>query len=259
MLRLYSWNVNGLRAVGRKGFLEWLEREQPDIIGLQETKCRPEQLDETLRNPPGYFSYWACAEKPGYSGVALYTRREPLSVTAGLGIDDYDREGRTLVADYGDFVLINAYFPNGSRDHSRLPYKMAYKASFLSYINDLRAAGRSVVFCGDVNTSHREIDLSRPKQNRNTTGFLPEERAWIDEVVAQGYVDTYRALYPDQVGAYTWWAQVTFSREKNVGWRLDYFFVSPDLRPRITSADIHADVLGSDHCPVSLTLDLDGD
>ena len=143
----------------------------------------------------------------------------------GLGYDDYDREGRTLVADYGDFVFINAYFPNGSRDHSRVPFKMRYNADFLAYCNRLREAGRSVVFCGDVNTSHQEIDLARPRQNRNTTGFLPEERAWIDEVVAQGYVDTYRGRYPEQTGAYTWWAQVTFSREKNVGWRLDYIFV----------------------------------
>lgn len=257
MLTLYSWNVNGLRAAGRKGFLDWLAAAQPDIIGLQETKCRPEQLDDGLRTPPGYHAFYASAERPGYSGVALYSRREPLSVTDGLGIPEFDREGRTLVADFGDFVLINAYFPNGSRDHSRVPFKMAYKAAFLDSVDTLRAAGRSVVFCGDVNTSHREIDLARPRQNQATTGFLPEERAWLDQVIGKGYVDTFRALYPDTAGAYTWWAQVTFSREKNVGWRLDYFFVSPDLRPRIAAADIHADVFGSDHCPVSLTLDLD--
>ena len=260
MLKLISWNVNGLRAVHRKGiFLPWLAEAQPDVLALQETKCHPDQLPDELRNPPGYHTYWAAAERGGYSGVALYSRREPLSVQVGLGYDDYDREGRTLVADYGDFVFINAYFPNGSRDHSRVPFKMRYKADFLTLCNRLREQGRSVVFCGDVNTSHQDIDLARPRQNRNTTGFLPQERAWIDEVVAQGYVDTYRARYPEQTGAYTWWAQVTFSREKNVGWRLDYFFVSPDLWPRVLDATIHPDVTGSDHCPVGLLLDADGD
>lgn len=258
MLRLYSWNVNGLRAVHRKGvFLEWLDAAKPDILGLQETKCRPEQLTDELLHPPGYHTYWAAAERGGYSGVALYSRREPLSVNVGLGIDEYDREGRTIVADYGDFVFITAYFPNGSHDHSRVPFKMRYKADFLTTINSLRAAGRPVVFCGDINTAHREIDLARPKQNRNTTGFLPFERAWLDEVVEHGYLDSYRVLYPDKTGAYTWWAQFTFSREKNVGWRLDYFFVSPDLQSQIVEAEIHADVLGSDHCPVSLTLGID--
>jgi exodeoxyribonuclease-3 len=258
MLRLYSWNVNGLRAVHRKGvFLEWLARTQPDILCLQETKCRPDQLDEALLNPPGYVTYWAAAERGGYSGVALYTRLAPRSVQVGMGITEYDGEGRTLIADFGGFVLINAYFPNGGRDHSRVPFKMRYKADFLDYAERLRQQGRSVIFCGDVNTAHREIDLARPRQNRNTTGFMPIEREWLDRVIEHGYLDTFRALYPDTVGAYTWWAQVTFSREKNVGWRLDYFFVSPDLWPHVTDAAIHPDVFGSDHCPVSLSLDLD--
>jgi exodeoxyribonuclease III len=254
MYSLYSWNVNGLRAAYRKGFLEWLYAAQPEILGIQETKCHPVQLEQELRQPNGYYTYWATAEKRGYSGVALYSRKEPQAVQIGLGIYEYDREGRTIVADYGDFVLITAYFPNGSRDHSRVPYKMAYKADFLEYCNELRANGRQVVFCGDVNTAHREIDLARPRQNQNTTGFLPEERVWIDKVVQEGYVDTYRFLYPDQKGAYSWWTYIGGARNRNVGWRLDYFFVSADLRPRISSAAIHADVLGSDHCPVSLTL-----
>lgn len=254
MLSLYSWNVNGLRAVRKKGFLEWLDKEQPDILGVQETKCSPGQLDDELRSPPGYHTYWSAAERGGYSGVALYSRREPLSVTAGIGIDEFDREGRTIVADYGDFVYITAYFPNGSRDHSRVPYKMAYKSAFLDYCNLLRAEGRSVVFCGDVNTAHKSIDLARPKQNQNTTGFLPQEREWLDQLVGQGYIDSYRALHPEKSGAYTWWAYFTQSRERNVGWRLDYFFVSPDLWPRVTGAHIHADILGSDHCPVSVQL-----
>ncbi len=170
---MYSWNVNGLRAIQKKGFLEWLQDEKPDILGLQETKCHPDQLDESIRQPSGYHTYWASAEKKGYSGVALYTRRKPVSVQIGLNIPEYDREGRTIIADYGDFVLITAYFPNGSRDHSRVPFKMAYKKEFLALCNSLRQNGRSVIFCGDVNTAHSEIDLARPKQNQKTTGFLP--------------------------------------------------------------------------------------
>lgn len=254
MLTLYSWNVNGLRAVQRKGFLDWLSAAQPDVLGLQETKAHPDQLDPELRAPQGYTTYFATAEKKGYSGVALYTRQEPNNVQIGLGIPEYDREGRTIVAEYDDFVFITAYFPNGSRDHGRVPYKMAYKADFLAYCESLRAAGKAVIFCGDVNTSHRPIDLARPKQNQNTTGFLPEERAWLDEVVARGYIDAFRHLYPDREGAYSWWTYIGGARARNVGWRLDYFFISPDLAPRVFDAAIHPDVDGSDHCPVSLTL-----
>ena len=254
MKTLYSWNVNGIRAAHRKGFLAWLEQTSPDILGIQETKCHPDQLVDELRNPPGYHTYWAYAEKKGYSGVALYTKQEPNKVTIGLGIDEFDCEGRTIIAEYDDFVFITAYFPNGSRDHHRVPYKMQYKADFLTYCNNLRENGKSVIFCGDVNTSHQEIDLARPKQNRKTTGFLDEERAWIDEIVEQGYVDTFRWLYPERTGAYSWWSYIGGARSRNVGWRLDYFFTSPDLKPQIEDAAIHPDVLGSDHCPVSLTL-----
>ena len=254
MLKLYSWNVNGLRAAHRKGFLTWLEQTSPDILGIQETKCHPDQLEDDLRQPPGYHTYWASAEKKGYSGVALYTRQAPHSVQIGLGIDDFDREGRTIVAEYDDFVFITAYFPNGSRDHSRVPYKMQYKADFLTYCNNLRAAGKSVIFCGDVNTAHQEIDLARPRQNQNTTGFLAEERAWINQVTAQGYIDTFRWLYPERSEAYSWWSYIGGARSRNVGWRLDYFFASPDMAGHIEDAAIHPDVTGSDHCPVSLTL-----
>ena len=253
-LTLYSWNVNGIRAAHRKGFLDWLHAEQPDILALQEIRAMPEQLDDELRNPAGYHALWVPAERRGYSGVAVLSKLKPESVTVGLGIDDYDVEGRTLTADYGDFMLVTSYVPNGSRDHSRVPYKMQYKADFLRYLNGLRDAGRSVVFCGDINTSHREIDLARPRQNQNTTGFLPEERAWLDEVVEAGWIDTFRALYPDREGAYSWWSQIGGARDRNVGWRLDYFFVSPDLRDRVVGADIHPDVYGSDHCPVGIEL-----
>ncbi len=251
---LYSWNVNGVRAAQKKGFLEWFDQTRPDILSIQETKCQPDQIDDELRRPEGYFSYWAYAEKKGYSGVALFSKKEPKSIQIGFGIPEYDREGRTIVADYDDFTLISAYFPNGSRDHSRVPFKMAYKRDFLAFCNELRSKGRSVIFCGDVNTAHQEIDLARPKQNQNTTGFLPEERAWIDLVVDQGYVDPFRALNPDLTGAYTWWSYIGRARDRNVGWRLDYFFISPDLMPRVETANIHSDVHGSDHCPVSLTL-----
>lgn len=254
MQKLYSWNVNGLRAAHKKGFLDWLASEKPDVVGIQETKCHPDQLDEELRNPPGYHTYWASAERKGYSGVALYSRQKPESVQIGLGIDEFDREGRTIVADFGKYVLIAAYFPNGSRDHSRVPYKMAYKREFHAFCDQLIEGERSVIFCGDVNTAHQEIDLARPKQNSKTTGFLPEERAWIDDIVEAGYVDSYRALHPDQTGAYTWWSYIGGARDRNVGWRIDYFFVSPDLMPNVQAAQIHADTYGSDHCPISLTI-----
>lgn len=257
MRHLMSWNVNGLRAQYRKGFLDWLHESQPHILGLQETKCRPEQLPEELRQPPGYYTYWAAAERGGYSGVALYSKTEPRSVQIGIGIEEYDREGRTIVADFDDFIFITAYFPNGSRDHSRVPFKMAYKEAFLRYCDGLRAEGRSVIFCGDVNTAHQDIDLARPRQNQQTTGFLPEERAWLDRVVDAGYIDTYRELYPEREGAYSWWAYHSAARERNVGWRLDYFFVSPDLLPRVAEAHIYPDITGSDHCPVGLYLSND--
>ncbi len=254
MICLYSWNVNGIRAAQQKGFLDWVLQTRPDILCLQETKAQPDQLDEAVRAPEGYIAYWSSAERKGYSGVGLYTRPEPNSVQLGLGIEEYDIEGRTIVADYGDFVLINAYFPNGGRDHSRVPFKMAYKGDFLETCNQLREQGREVIFCGDVNTAHREIDLARPKQNEKTTGFLPIERAWIDEVVEQGYLDTFRLLHPEQENAYSWWAYWGNARERNVGWRIDYFFITPGLRERVVAAEIHPEVMGSDHCPISLTL-----
>ncbi|MCP5096483.1 MAG: exodeoxyribonuclease III [Chloroflexi bacterium] len=255
MKTFYSWNVNGVRAAHRKGFLDWLQDASPDILGIQETKCHPDQLADELRTPAGYHTYWASAERKGYSGVALYTKEKPKSVQIGLGIHEFDSEGRTIVAEYDEFVFITAYFPNGSRDHHRVPFKMRYKAAFLQFCNDLRAEGKAVIFCGDVNTSHQEIDLARPRQNKKSTGFLAEERVWIDQIIEQGYVDTYRWLYPEQTGAYSWWSYIGGARSRNVGWRLDYFFSSPDLKPRIKAAAIHPEIMGSDHCPVSLTLE----
>ena len=254
MLTLYTWNVNGIRAAQKKGFLDWLHQTQPDILGIQETKAHPDQLDAALLQPEGYHTYWASATRKGYSGVALYSRIQPKSVQVGLGIPEYDDEGRTIVAEYDDFVFITTYFPNGGQDHSRVPFKMQYKQHFLDYCNGLCDEGKGVIFCGDINTSHRPIDLARPKENEKKTGFMPEERVWIDAVIERGYIDIYRDLYPDREGAYSWWTARAGARQRNIGWRLDYFFITPDLRERVINSEIHADVMGSDHCPVSLTL-----
>ena len=255
-MKLYSWNVNGVRAAQKKGFLDWLHAEQPDVLAIQETKAQPDQLDDALRTPEGYHSWWRSADRKGYSGVALFSKTEPRDIKLGLGIEKFDSEGRTIIAEFDDFTLMTTYLPNGSRDHSRVPFKLEYKAAFLAYANALRASGKSVVFTGDINTAHNEIDLARPKSNTRTTGFLRIERDWLDEFVAQGYIDTWRHLNPDKEGGYSWWSMRGGAREKNVGWRIDYFFISPDLLDSMAGADIHADVLGSDHCPISLTLDI---
>jgi len=254
-MKLYSWNVNGIRAAQKKGFVDWLNTAAPDIIGVQESKASPEQLDDALKTPEGYESWWAVSTvKKGYSGVGLYSKIQPQEVKIGLGIEEFDQEGRTVIAEYDDFTFVTAYFPNGSRDHSRVPFKLNYYDAFLNYVNERRDAGRSVIFCGDLNTAHNAIDLARPKQNTKTTGFMPEEREWIDKYIEAGYVDIFRELNPDLEGAYNWWSYRGGAREKNVGWRIDYFFITPDLRDRVVSAEIHPDVMGSDHCPISLTL-----
>lgn len=252
-MTLLSWNVNGIRAVHKKGFLDWLAEADPDILCLQETRAEPAQLPAALAEPAGYHAFWnGSLSKKGYSGTALLTRTEPLQVEFGLGMPEFDQEGRTIIARYPSFTLINCYFPNGGRDHSRVPFKLAFYDAFLEKCQDLRAQGQTVVFCGDVNTSHREIDLARPKENQNTTGFLPEERAWIDQVVEAGYVDTFRHVHPDLADQYTWWSMVTRARERNIGWRLDYFFVVKEAVDRIKDAFILPEVTGSDHCPAGL-------
>jgi exodeoxyribonuclease III len=257
-MTLTTWNVNGIRAVEKKGFAEWLATAQPDVLGVQETKAAPEQLSDKLTQPYGYHVHWAVSTvKKGYSGVVLYSKRQPNEVQVGLGIEEYDQEGRTVIAHYDDFVFMTAYFPNGGRDHARVPFKMAYKAAFLERAEVFRAAGKSVIFCGDINTAHNPIDLARPKANETKTGFLPEERVWLDEVVSKGWVDIHRHLNPEAEGEYTWWSYRGGARERNVGWRLDMFFITPELVDKVTASTIHRDVMGSDHCPVSLTLDLD--
>ncbi|HEX9925841.1 MAG TPA: exodeoxyribonuclease III [Anaerolineae bacterium] len=256
-IKLLSWNVNGVRAVYKKGFLPWLEATAPDILCLQETKAEEAQLAAELAQPAGYQAFWNSAKrKRGYSGTALLTRQAPLSVQFGLGLEEFDQEGRTIVAEYPGFTLLNCYFPNGARDHSRVPFKLAFYDAFLAKCEQFRAEGRPVVFCGDVNTAHREIDLAHPKTNQNTTGFLPEERLWLDQVVEAGYVDTFRHVYPDLAEQYTWWSMPTKARERNIGWRLDYFFVAAELVDRLETAFILPEVMGSDHCPVGLRLRL---
>lgn len=254
-MKIVSWNVNGLRSLAKDGYWQtFLKETKPDIFCLQETKAHPEQLSEEFLSPAGYSAFFSsCEIKKGYSGVALYSRAEPLSVRYGMGIKEFDQEGRLIMAEYEDFWLINAYFPNGGRGPERLDYKMRFYDAFLSFIEHLRRQ-KSVIFCGDINTAHEEIDLARPKENSNTTGFLSEERAWIDEVIAVGYIDTFRHLHPNTKDAYTYWDTITRARERNVGWRIDYFFAASELMPRIKKAEIHNSIFGSDHCPLSITL-----
>lgn len=253
-MRLVSWNVNGVRAVAKKGFAAWLNSERPDVLCLQETKASPEQLDRGLANPEGYHSFWTSPEKRGYSGVATFCRREPVRTVLGLGDGRFDAEGRVIRTDFEDFALFNVYFPNGKASPERLRFKLDFYDRFLEAAESVRAMGLPVIFCGDVNTAHKAIDLEHPKANESVSGFLPVERAWMDRVVEAGYVDSLRAFDPSP-RKYTWWDYKTGARARNVGWRLDYFFLSRELLPRLRSADILSDVMGSDHCPVSIELD----
>lgn len=257
-MKIISWNVNGLRAVHKKGNLADVFALNPDILLLQETKSEVEQLPEEVRAPKGYCAYFNSSKgRKGYSGVALYSKVEPLEVRYDLGNGDklhLDTEGRLICAEYDTFVLYNVYFPNGGGGPERLAYKLEYYDEFLEHIEKVRIKGKAIIFGGDVNTAHEEIDLARPKENEKNTGFLPEERAWLDAVTASGYVDTYRHFFPNKAGAYTYWDMKTAARERNVGWRIDYLFVSPELTPKLKSAAIHSDVLGSDHCPLSITI-----
>jgi exodeoxyribonuclease III len=251
-MRLISWNVNGIRAIAGKGFKEWMIKTSPDVLCLQETKASPGQLDESLVSPRGYFSYWNGPARKGYAGVCVYAREKPVSVEKDFPPDDLDTEGRTLIARFKDFVLINVYFPNGGQGPERLKYKLDFYDRFLEYVDGLKT--RNIVICGDVNTAHKEIDLARPKQNEIFTGFLPVEREWIDKLVEHGYVDTFRH-FNNEPGQYSWWDYKTRSRERNVGWRIDYFFVTKELLPRLKNAFIMSDIMGSDHCPVGIELD----
>jgi exodeoxyribonuclease-3 len=254
-MKLISWNTNGLRATVKQGNFDGLFKYGADIIAMQETKSEPEQLTSDVRNVVGYESYFDWSKvKKGYSGVCIYTKESPSKV-GGLGIKKFDDEGRTLVAEYDDFYFITCYFPNGGGGPDRLKYKLEFYDAFLSYIEKLKKK-KPVIFCGDVNTAHNEIDLARPKENEENTGFLPIERAWMDKLVAKGWVDAYRHLNPTKKDVYTYWDQKTRARDRNVGWRIDYFFVSKGLEKKIKDFKTISDYYGSDHCPILLEINI---
>ena len=249
-MKLVSWNVNGLRACLKKGFLESFQSLDADMFCLQETKLQPGQVELDL---PGYAQYWNSAEKKGYSGTAVFTRREPLAVTYDIGDADHVGEGRSITLEFPDCYVVTVYTPNAQEGLARLPYRMAWEDAFRAYLRELDGR-KPVIVCGDLNVAHEEIDLKNPKTNRGNAGFSDEERAKFGELLAAGFTDTFRWLYPDRTGAYSWWSYRFHARENNAGWRIDYFLVSDRLRERIAAAEIHADIYGSDHCPVSLTL-----
>lgn len=254
-MQLISWNVNGIRSAYRKGFLDWFRQQNPDIFCVQETKAQMDVLPHDLLNIQGYYSVFSSAEKKGYSGVALYSKVKPLTIKTGLGIQKFDHEGRTIIADYGDFVLFNIYFPNGQMSAERLKYKLGFYDAFLDVVDALDREGRNIIVCGDVNTAHREIDLARPKENENISGFLPIERAWIDKFIRHGWIDTLRMYHPEPE-LYTWWSMRTRARDRNIGWRIDYFFVNERFRKHVKDAFILPEVQGSDHCPIGLDIAL---
>lgn len=249
-MKLISWNVNGIRACLQKGFMDFFKEIDADIFCLQETKLSEGQLELEL---PGYYQYWNYAEKKGYSGTAIFTKKEPVSVTYGIGVEEHDHEGRVITAEFEDFYLVTVYTPNSQRELTRLSYRMEWEAAFLSYVKGLTEK-KGVIFCGDLNVAHKEIDLKNPKTNRKNAGFTDEERACFTTVVESGFIDTFRHFYPDVADAYSWWSYMGGARAKNVGWRIDYFVVSEDLKERLMDAKIHPSIMGSDHCPVELDL-----
>lgn len=252
-MNIYSWNVNGIRAIQKKGFCDWISEEQPDILCLQETKAHVEQLEEELLHISGYLVYFNEGERKGYSGVATYTKEKPLSVKYGIGIEKFDREGRILITEYPNFILLNIYFPNGQKDDERLQYKMEFYDAILDYCNELKAQGKNLIICGDYNTAHTEIDIKNPKANEKRSGFLPIERQWMDKFIDNGYTDTYRYFHPESI-EYSWWSYRFKARERNAGWRIDYFFVSNNFIDKVVEAKILTDVMGSDHCPIVLSI-----
>lgn len=252
-MKIISWNINGIRAAQKKGFLDWLHRESPDIVCVQEIKAQEDQLNMDIRNPDGYYAYFNPAERKGYSGVATFSKEEPLSIRKGYGVERFDCEGRVLTTEYRDFFLLNIYFPNGQRDGERLKYKMDFYDETLRYVEALKKTGKEVITLGDYNTAHKEIDLARPKENSGTSGFLPIERAWLDKWIASGQVDIFRE-FNKEPGQYTWWDQKSRARERNIGWRIDYHFVTEGLKEKVRHAAILPEVMGSDHCPISLEL-----
>lgn len=261
-MRIISWNVNGLRANVKKGGFDWLMNENADIFCLQETKAHPEQLEDSIRNPEGYHAFFDHSKvRKGYSGVATFSKMKPSNVEYGLGIEKYDQEGRFIaiflenaIKDIPRLAIINNYFPNGGGGPDRLQFKLEYYEEYIKYINRLKKKGYEIIFCGDINTAHTEIDLARPKENVDNTGFLPVERKWIDDVIDNGYFDVFRKLHPDKKDAYTYWDMKTFARERNVGWRIDYFFATQKVLEMVTKARIFDEIMGSDHCPIDIVI-----
>ena len=250
--KMISWNVNGIRAAVTKGFLDFFRDIDADIFCIQESKLSEGQIELDL---PGYYDYWNYAAKKGYSGVAIFTKDKPVNVTYGIGIEEHDNEGRVITAEYEDFYLITCYTPNSQRGLTRLDYRMTWEDAFLAYILKLEEK-KPVIFCGDLNVAHKEIDLKNPKTNRKNAGFTDDERAKMDVILSSGFADSFRVLYPDKTDAYSWWSYMGGARAKNVGWRIDYFIVSDKLKDRIKEAKIHSDILGSDHCPVELDIEI---
>ena len=249
-MKFISWNVNGLRACVGKGFLDFFKEADADIVCLQETKLQEGQIDLEL---PGYHQYWNYAEKKGYSGTAIFTKAEPLSVAYGIGVEEHDHEGRVITLEYPDFYFITVYTPNSQNELTRLDYRMKWEEDFLSYLKKLEE-NKPVIFCGDLNVAHNEIDLKNPKSNRKNAGFTDEERGRFTALMQAGFIDTFRYFYPDQEGIYSWWSYRFSARAKNAGWRIDYFVVSESLKDRLEDAAIYTEVMGSDHCPVGLFL-----
>ena len=255
-LKLFSWNVNGIRASVKKGIVEWITKEQPDIFCTQETKAQFHQLPESITNIPGYTSYWNSAEKPGYSGVSIHTKSRPENHENGMGVEEFDQEGRTLMMKFQNFTLYNVYFPNGQSKEERLKYKLEFYDEFLKKILKKKEDGEKIVICGDFNTAHHEIDLARPKENIKNSGFLPIEREWLDQLVDSGFIDCFRE-FSQESGNYTFWDTKTRARDRNIGWRIDYFFIDEQLKSNLASAEIMNEVYGSDHCPIAIELIFD--
>jgi exodeoxyribonuclease-3 len=253
-MKITTWNVNGIRAALGKGFSTWVQEERPDVLCLQEIKAKPEQLTESQRDFTGYSVIWNPAERPGYSGVATFVRGEQVETCLGLGLSRFDIEGRVIRTRHPGFLLFNIYFPNGQRGQDRVAYKLDFYSSLLEICDDLQSQGESIILTGDFNTAHKPIDLRNPKENEKTSGFLPEEREWVDRYLDHGFVDIFRHLNPDKI-QYTWWTYISNARARNVGWRIDYFLVSKNLVPRVQDVIIRDEVLGSDHCPVTLIVD----
>lgn len=253
VIRIFCWNVNGIRAIWKKDFPKWFKKTAPDILCLQETKAQAEQLDEEVIKFGGYVSEFFSAEKKGYSGVATYSKTPPVSVKKGFGNPLFDSEGRVIESEYKDFVLYNVYFPNGGRGPERVKYKLDFYNELFFNIEKKRKKQKNIIICGDYNTAHKEIDLARPKENVTNSGFLPEERAWIDTIVNLGYIDIFRE-YNQKPAQYTYWDVFTGARARNVGWRIDYFFISKEMRKYVIDTKIHSKIMGSDHCPIELVV-----